>query len=79
MAATLTRGTHAQTRVSDAVRDDIAATWRMRCTLLEEKLQDATRAHTALQQQYVELSLDYKHSLNRLWALNARLPRTGKR
>jgi hypothetical protein len=77
MAAT----THARThkRTSDAVRDDVAATWRMRCTLLEEKLQDATRAHSALQQQYVELSLDYKHSLNRLWALNARLPRTRKR
>ncbi len=75
MAATLTRATHAQTRTSDATRADVLATWRMRCVLLEERLQDAPRAHSALQEQYGELSADYKHSLNQWWALNARLPR----
>jgi hypothetical protein len=71
--AVTSRATHAQTRVSDAVRDDVVATWRMRCTLLEERLQDATRAHRALQAQYGELSLDYKHVLAKLWRANAGL------
>jgi hypothetical protein len=51
------------------------AQWRMRCVVLEEKLQDATAAHTALQEQYGELSLDYKHVLDRLWRSNAGLTR----
>jgi hypothetical protein len=71
--AVTSRATHAQTRVSDATRADVAATWRMRCTLLEERLQDATRAHRALQEQYGELSLDYRHVLDKLWRANAGL------
>jgi len=69
----------ARTTTSAAVRADVLATWRLRCVALEEKLQDATAAHSALQEQYGELSLDYWHALNQLWKLNARLPRTGKR
>ncbi len=42
-------------------------------TVLEERLEDATRAHSALQQQYGELSLDYRHALNQLWKINAGL------
>ncbi len=75
MAATTTRRGVATTRTSDAVRADVLAQWRMRCTALEEKLADATRAHSALQEQYVELSLDYRHALNLLWQQNARLAR----
>ncbi len=40
---------------------------------LEEQLEDATRAHSALQKQYGELSLDYRHCLDRLWKQNAGL------
>jgi len=40
---------------------------------LEEQLEDATRAHSALQEQYGELSLDYRHVLNQLWKINAGL------
>jgi hypothetical protein len=79
MAATLTRGTHAQTRTSDATRADVAMQWRMRCQTLEESLQDATAALRVSELERRELSLDYRHCLHRLWALNARLPRTGKR
>ena len=68
----------ATTRTSDAVKADTNAVWRLRCTLLEEKLEDAQRAHSALQEQYGELSADYKHSLAQLWALNARLPRRNR-
>ncbi len=42
---------------------------------MEEKLQDVTAAHSALQEQYGELSLDYRHALNQLWKLNAGLAR----
>jgi hypothetical protein len=73
MAAVSTHLAH--TRTSDAVRADMLATWRMRCTALEEKLADATAAHSALQEQYGELSLDYRHVLNQLWQQNARMPR----
>jgi len=69
----------ARTTTSAAVRADVVATWRLRCQALEEKLQDVTEAHGGLQEQYGELSLDYKHALNQLWKLNARMPRTGKR
>ncbi len=75
MAAT-TRATHAQTRVSDAVRADVAATWRMRCQCLEESLRDATAALRVSEQERRELSLDYRHVLDKLWRQNAQL---GKR
>jgi hypothetical protein len=71
MAATTTR---ARTRTSDAVRADVAATWRMRCQTLEESLQDATAALRVSELERRELSLDYRHVLDRLWKLNARLP-----
>jgi hypothetical protein len=77
MAAT----THARThkRTSDAVRADVNMQWRLRCVLLEEKLTDLTAALTRSEAERRELSLDYRHCLDRLWALNARLPRTGRR
>ncbi len=73
MAATAYKPNGTGHRTSDAVRADVVAQWRMRCTALEERLQDATAAHSVLQEQYGELSLDYKHALNQLWKLNARL------
>ncbi len=79
MAATLTRNRPARDRTSDAVRADVAATWRMRCQTLEESLQDATAALRVCELERRELSLDYRHCLDRLWQLNARLPRAGKR
>ena len=51
----------------------MVARWRLRCQALEEQLEDATRAHSALQKQYGELSLDYRHCLDRLWKQNAGL------
>jgi hypothetical protein len=66
------------TRTSDAVRADVTAQWRLRCVALEDKLQDATAAHSDLQEQYGELSADYLHVLRQLWALNARMPRRGR-
>ncbi len=66
-------------RTSAAASADMLAQWRMRCVALEERLQDATAAHSVLQEQYGELSADYLHVLNQLWKLNARMPRTGKR
>ncbi len=65
----------ATTRTSAAVVADTNTVWRLRCTLLEEKLEDAQRAHSALREQYGELSLDYRFALDRLWRQNARLPR----
>ncbi len=70
MAATTTRG---QTRTSDAVRADVAAQWRLRCTGLEESLRDATAALRASERERRELSLDYKHVLDKLWRANAGL------
>ncbi len=69
----------ARTSTSDAVRADVVAQWRLRCVALEDRVQDLTAAHSVLQQQYVELSLDYRHALNQLWQANARMPRAGKR
>jgi len=59
--------TVAHKRTSSAHSSDMVARWRLRCETLEEQLEDATRAHSALQEQYGELSADYKHVLNRLW------------
>jgi hypothetical protein len=75
MAAT----TRATTLTSAAASADMNGMWRVRCTLLEEQLATATAALTRSEAERRELSLDYRHVLNRLWALNARMPRTGKR
>ncbi len=71
MAAT----THARThkRTSDAVRGDVNMQWRLRCVLLEEKLTDLTAALRASERERRELSLDYKHVLDKLWRANAGL------
>ena len=58
---------------SSAHSSDMVARWRLRCETLEEQLEDATRAHSALQEQYGELSADYRHALDRLWRQNAGL------
>ena len=71
--ATTTRRGAAHTHTSAAVVADTNTVWRLRCTLLEEKLEDAQRAHSALQEQYGELSLDYRFALDRLWRQNAGL------
>ncbi len=70
MAATTTR---AQTRTSAAVRADVAATWRMRCQTLEESLQDATAALRVSELERRELSLDYRHVLDKLWRAKCRI------
>ncbi len=56
---------------SSAHSSDMVARWRLRWRGLEEQLEDATRALRASQEQYGELSLDYRHALNRLWKQNA--------
>jgi hypothetical protein len=65
-------------RTSDAVRADVVATWRMRCTALEEKLTDVTAALTACEAERRELSADYLHALRQLWRQNARLARRNR-
>ncbi len=67
MAATKPRAGTA----SEAHSGDMLLVWRMRCTTLEEQLEDARYAHSALQEQYGELRLDYRHALNALWKANA--------
>jgi hypothetical protein len=80
MAATTTRAnSHAQTRTSDAVVADMNTRWRLRCQALEEQLQATTTALRRSELERRELSLDYRHVLHKLWKLNARLPRSGKR
>ncbi len=69
-------GTHKRTNAASSA--DMNAQWRMRCVALEDRLADATAAHSALQEQYVELSLDYRHALNLLWQQNARMARRGR-
>ncbi len=69
-------GTHRRTNA--AASADMLATWRLRCVALEDQLQDVTAAHSGLQEQYGELSLDYRHALNQLWKLNARLARRNR-
>ncbi len=51
----------------------MTARWRLRCQHLEEQLQDLTRALTASEAERRELSLDYKHVLDKLWRQNAGL------
>ncbi len=65
--------TRARTRSTATQSADMAHVWRCKCLALEEHLQDAQRAHSALQEQYGELSADYKHVLNRLWKQSAGL------
>jgi hypothetical protein len=47
--------------------------WRLRCQALEERLEDTTRALRASEAARLELSLDYKHVLAKLWRANAGL------
>ncbi len=49
----------------------------IRCTVLEERLQDATAALRASEEQRRELAADYKHALNALWKANAGMARRG--
>jgi hypothetical protein len=67
--------TRARTSTSAAVTADMLSTWRIRCQTLEERLEDVTAAHSALQEQYGELSADYRHVLNKLWQQNAGMSR----
>ena len=71
--ATTTRRGAAHTHTSAAVTADTNTVWRLRCTLLEEKLEDLTRALRASEEQRRELSLDYRHVLDKLWRANAGL------
>jgi hypothetical protein len=74
MAAITSRAnSHAQTRTSDAVVADTNTVWRLRCRALEDRLQDATAALRRSELERRELSLDYRHVLDRLWKLNAGL------
>jgi hypothetical protein len=72
MAVTTRRGV-ANTRTSAAVVADVNGMWRLRCTALEERVQDLTRALRASELERRELSLDYRHALDRLWRQNAGL------
>lgn len=63
----------AHKRTSGAESRDMNAQWRLRCQVLEERLEDLQRAHSALQEQYGELSRDYRRALNKLWAQSAGL------
>ncbi len=63
--------TVAHKRTSSAHSSDMVARWRLRCETLEEQLEDATRALRVSQEQYGELSADYRHALDRLWRQNA--------
>ena len=75
MAATTTRRGVAHTRTSAAASADMNGVWRVRCTVLEERVQDLTRALRVSEQERRELSLDYKHVLDRLWRANAGMAR----
>ena len=61
-------------RVTEETPDDYTAVvqmWRRRCWALEEQLGDATRALRAAEEERRELSLDYKHALDKLWRQRA--------
>ena len=73
MAATTQKRTGMHKHLSDAVVADTNTVWRIRCQALEERLQDATAAFRASEQERRELSLDYRHALDKLWKLNAGL------
>ncbi len=72
MAATARRGV-ANTHTSAAVSADVTAMWRLRCVALEDRVQDLTRALRVSEQERRELSLDYKHVLDKLWRQSAGL------
>jgi len=74
MATTTRRGV-AHTRTSAAASADTNTVWRLRCVALEDRVQDLTRALRVSEQERRELSLDYKHVLDRLWRANAGLTR----
>ena len=71
--ATTTRRGAAHTHTSAAVTADVNGMWRLRCRALEEQLQDATAALRRSELERRELSLDYRHVLDRLWRQNAGL------
>ncbi len=58
---------------------DMTQLWRMRCQVLEERLEDTTAALRASEAARLELSADYRHVLNRLWKINAGLTTRGER
>jgi hypothetical protein len=72
MAATTTRRGVAHTRTSPAQSADMLGVWRQRCQALEERLEDTTAALRASEAERRELSLDYKHILDRLWRQSTR-------
>ncbi len=63
----------AHKRTSAAESADMNAQWRIRCTVLEERLADPVAALRASEEARRELSADYKHVLNRLWTQSAGL------
>ncbi len=63
----------AHKRSSSAQSADMVHVWRCKCMALEEKLEDATRALKASEAARREVSLDYRHALNKLWAQSAGL------
>ncbi len=67
--------TVAHKRTSTAQSDEVNAQWRIRCTVLEERLDDATRALKASEEARRELAADYRHVLHQLWRANAGLVR----
>ncbi len=67
--------TVAHKRGSSAHSSDMVARWRVRCTVLEEQLEDATAALRASEEQRRELAADYRHVLGQLWKANAGIQR----
>lgn len=60
---------------SSAHGTDMVERWRLRCSYLEEQLQDATRALRASEAARLELAADYRHILRQLWRGNAGIAR----
>ena len=54
---------------------DMVMRWRLRCQVLEERLEDASEALRASEAARLELSKDYKHVLGQLWRANAGIQR----
>jgi len=65
--------TRAHTRTNPAASADMNTRWRLRCMALEEQLQATTAALRRSETERRELSLDYKHVLDKLWRQNAGL------
>ncbi len=69
----MARPSGAYTGTSPAASADMTTRWRLRCTALEEQLQAITAALRRSETERRELSLDYKHVLDKLWRQNAGL------